>query len=223
MINRSTAPIIIGPSVARAAGIGLTAYGLIGIVLIAVTLLVGGAALGRVERLTGSLNGTLTAAATTARSSVKALGNLQEGVATSSTAAHDASGLVDQASATSAQLGAAMTLSILGAQPLLPMAASFNDLSTQLHGLSGDLRSIGSALDTSASDLEGLQLDMERLTTRLESLDTSSGIVTGGNLRLALLALLTWLAIPALGSLLLGIALLAFVRRRLPVVPVSDA
>ena len=216
MNDPSTSGISVGPRVARAAGIGLTAYGLVGIVLIVIALLVGGAALGRVERLTSSLSGTLAAAATTSRTSVTALGNLRDGVTRSSTAASDAGGLVDQASTTSSQLAAAMTISILGAQPLLPMATSFNDLSTQLQSLSGDLREIGTALDTSGSDLDRLEADMRQMTTRLEALSGTNGtasIISGGGLRLALLALLIWLAVPAIGALVVGLALLGFLRR----------
>jgi hypothetical protein len=212
----STSGLSVGPRVARAAGIGLTAYGLVGIVLIVIALLVGGAALGRVERLTSSLSGTLAAAVTTSRTSVTALGNLRDGVTRSSTAASDAGGLVDQASTTSSQLAAAMTISILGAQPLLPMATSFNDLSTQLQSLSGDLREIGTALDTSGSDLDRLEADMRQMTTRLEALSGTNGtasIISGGGLRLALLALLIWLAVPAIGALVVGLALLGFLRR----------
>lgn len=222
MTNRSVTGVSVGPGVARAAGIGLTAYGLVGIVLIVITLLVGGAALGRLERLSGSLGSTLTAASTTARSSATALGNLRGGVSKSSAAAGDAGRLVDQASTTSSQLAAAMSLSIFGTQPLLPMAASFSDLSTQLQSLSGDLRSIGSALDTSGSDLDRLKADMDRLTARLEALSGTGGttsIVAAGGLRLAFLALLVWLAIPAVGSLLLGLALIGFIRRPTRPVP----
>ncbi len=216
MTNRSVTGISIGPGVARAAGVGLVAYGVLGIVLIVVSLVVGSAGLGRAEQLTGSLSSTLTAAATTARSSVTALDNLRGGVTQSSTAADDAGKLVDQASSTSAQLAAAMSLSIFGTQPLLPMAANFNELSTQLQSLSGDLDSISTALDTSGSDLDRLHDDMQRLTVRLEGLSGSRGtaaIIAGGGLRLAFLALLAWLSVPALGSLLLGAALLFFVRR----------
>jgi hypothetical protein len=216
MTTRSTAGVSISPGVARAAGVGLTAYGLVGIILIVIALLVGSAALGRVERLTGSLSSTLAAATTTSRSSVTALGNLGTGVTQSSTAAGDAGGIVDQASTTSAQLAAAMGLSIFGTQPLLPMAESFNQLSTQLQSLSGDLRSIGSALDTSGSDLDRLETEMERLTARLEALSGTNGtasVIAGGGLRLAFLALLLWLAIPAVGALLVGLALLGFLRR----------
>jgi hypothetical protein len=210
------AAIRVEPRVARAAGIGLTVYGVVGIVLIVVALFVGGAALQRVERLTSSLSGTLTAAATTSRTSVTALGNLRAGVTRSSTAAGDAGTLVDQASTTSSQLAAAMTISILGTQPLLPMATSFNDLSTQLQSLSGDLRQIGAALDTSGSDLDRLEADMRQLTTRLDALDGGNGtasVISGGGLRLAFVALLIWLAIPAVGALLVGLALLGFLRR----------
>ena len=215
MTYRPPAAISIDPRVARAAGIGLTAYGLIGIVLIVLALLAGGSALARVERLSGSLDGTLRAAATTARSSATALDNLRDGVGRSSTATADAGRLADQASLTSSQLATAMSLRILGAQPLLPMADSFTDLSTQLDSLSNDLRSIGTALDTSEGDLDGLRGDVGDLASRLEALAGPSGTaatVSGGALRLAFLTLLLWLAIPAIGALLVGLALLGFIR-----------
>ncbi len=208
--------ISIGPRTARAVAIGLTAYGVIGVVLLTVAFLVGGSAVDRIERLSVTLDGTLRAAAGTARSSVSALDNLDVGVGQGSSAAADAGRLADQAAVTSAQLSAAMGLSILGAQPLLPMAASFNDLTTQLRSLSGDLRSIGSALETSGRDLDGVRANMGELATRLEGLNTggsSATIAPGSTLRLAFLGLLLWLAVPAVGALLIGIALLSVVRR----------
>lgn len=216
MTYRPPAAISIDPRVARAAGIGLTAYALVGILLIVVTLLVGGGALARVERLSGSLDSTLSAAAATARSSATALDNLRDGVGRSSTATADAGQLVDQASLTSAQLAAAMNVRILGSQPLAPMAASFTDLSTQLDSLSDDLRSIGSSLDTSTADLDRLRTDVTALASRLEALAGPGGTaatVSGGALRLAFVALLIWLAIPAVGALFVGLALLGFIRR----------
>lgn len=224
MTYRPPVAISVDPRVARAAGIGLTAYGLVGILLIVVTLLVGGSALARVERLSGSLDSTLAAAASTARSSAATLDNLRDGVGRSSTATADAGHLADQASLTSSQLATAMNVRILGSQPLAGMAGSFSDLSTQLDSLSGDLRAIGTALDTSTADLDRLRADVGALASRLEGLAGPSGAaatISGGALRLAFVALLIWLAIPALGALLVGLALLGFIRR--PIRPLPPA
>jgi hypothetical protein len=57
---------------------------------------------------------------------------------------------------------------------------------------------------------------MSGLATRLEAVTLpggAAGIVGAGGLRLTVLALLIWLAIPAIGSLLVGLALLAAIRR----------
>jgi hypothetical protein len=208
--------ITLRPRVARAFGIGLTAYGLVGILLLAVTFLAAGSAVDRIERLSGSLSGTLDAAASTARSSTTALSDLQTGVRQGATGARDAGDLAGQASTTSAQLATAMGISIFGSQPFLPMATSFQQLAAQLDSLSTNLETIGTALDTSGRDLDDVEAQMGSLATRLEAVTLpggAAGIVGAGGLRLTVLALLVWLAIPAIGSLLVGLALLAAIRR----------
>jgi hypothetical protein len=216
--------LTVRPRVVRAFGIGLTAYGLVGIVLLAVTFLAAGSGIDRVERLTANLSGTLDLAATSARSSATALSNLESGVQQGVSGARDASRLADQASVTSQQLAAAMSVSIFGTQPLLPMATSFQQLAGQLDSLSTNLDGIGTALNTSGRDLGDVQTQVSLLASRLESITGPSGAVSvigGGGLRLTFMALLVWLAIPALGSLLVGIALLTAVRRVPPTVVVS--
>jgi hypothetical protein len=208
--------ITLRPRVARAFGIGLTAYGLVGILLLAVTFLAAGSAVDHIERLSGSLSATLDAAASTARSSTTALSDLQTGVSQGATGARDAGDLAGQASTTSAQLATAMGISIFGSQPFLPMATSFQQLAAQLDSLSTNLDTIGAALDTSGRDLDDVQAQMSGLATRLEAVTLpggAAGIVGAGGLRLTVLALLIWLAIPAIGSLLVGLALLAAIRR----------
>jgi hypothetical protein len=207
--------LTVRPRVAHAFGIGLTAYGLVGIVLLAVTFLAAGSGIDRVERLTANLSGTLDLAATSARSSATALTDLESGIQQGASGARDASRLADQASVTSQQLAAAMSLSIFGTQPLLPMATSFQQLGTQLDSLSTNLDGIGTALDTSGRDLDDVQTQVSLLATKLESITGGNGaaaIIGGGGLRLTFMALLLWLAIPALGSLLVGIALLMALR-----------
>ena len=198
----------------RATAIGLTVYGVVGVLLLAIALAVGLEATGRIERLTSSLSATLTSSATTARSSATALTSLRDGVKQGSASAADAGRLAEQASTTSRELGAAMSVSLLGAQPLLPLAGQFGDLSAQLHSLSGNLRSMGTALETSGANLADVQVEVQGLATRLEALTGHSGvaIVPTGMLRLALGGLLLWLAIPAFGALALGVTLLRLGR-----------
>lgn len=176
----------------------------------AIALAVGLDATGRIERLSDSLSSTLDAAAATARSSATALTSLQDGVKQGSAGAANAGKLAEQASTTSGELGAAMSLSLLGAQPLLPLAGQFGDLSTQLRSLSSDLRSI----DTSGKELGHVQVGVQSLATRLEALTSRTGaeVVPAGTLRLAFLGLLLWLAIPAVGALALGVTLLRLGR-----------
>ena len=87
-------------------------------------------------------------------------------------------------------------------------------LSSQLHSLSGNLRSMGAALETSGTNLAEVQVEVQGLATRLEALtgDSGIGLVPAGMLRLALGGLLLGLAIPALGALALGVTLLRLGR-----------
>lgn len=201
---------MISPRALRAAGWSLVAYGSAGLLLLVLALFVGTGPVATAEDLLASLDGTLEAAADTARSSSTALLSVDAGMHEASSGTRDASVLVGDAATTSGRLADAMGLSILGTQPLVGLADDFRSIATQLSELGASLATVGDALETSTSDLAAVRVDVDRLATQVELARDRSGPGTGfgaGSLRVAYLALLAWLALPAIGALAIGIAL----------------
>lgn len=195
----------------RTAGWSLVAYGLTGLALLMLAVVIGTGPVTSAEELLASLDGTLQAAADTARSSSAALLSVDAGMQQAQTGTRDASTLVANAAATSGQLADAMGLSILGTQPLAGLADDFRTIATQLSDLSTSLSTVGDALATSTSDLAAVRADVDRLAVEVELARAETGPGSGfgeGSLRLAYLALLAWLVLPAIGALVVGIGLL---------------
>ena len=205
----------ISPRALRTAGWSLIVYGVAGLIVLLTVGLLGNGPVGTAENLLASLDVTLEAAADTARSSSTALLSVDAGLAEARDGTADAATLVGDASVTSDQLANAMGLSILGAQPLIGLADDFRSIAAQLSSLSTSLSTVGDALQSSSSDLGAVRADVDRLASEIELTRERAGPGVGfgaGSLRLAYLALLAWLVLPALGALAVGIALLRVER-----------
>lgn len=201
----------ISPRALRIAGWSLVAYGLAGLTLLVLAVVIGTGPVASAEELLASLDGTLQAAADTARSSSTALLSVDAGMEQAQAGTRDASALVGNAATTSGQLADAMSLSILGTQPLIGLADDFRTIAAQLSSLGTTLSTVGDALATSTSDLATVRADVDRLAGEVELARDQTGPGSGfgaGSLRLAYLALLAWLVLPAIGALALGIGLL---------------
>lgn len=198
----------------RAAGWTLLLYGTLGIVLLVAALAIGTGPLTTADGLLSSLDGTLEAASDTAHSSSTALDSVDAGIEAARAGTTDAGTLVGDASATSDRLADAMSLTILGTQPLAALAGDFRSIADQLSQLGESLRGVGTALETSTADLGAVHDDVERLAAEVDGIRGSAAGVgaSGASLRLAYVALLAWLALPALGALAVGLALLRLAR-----------
>jgi hypothetical protein len=108
-----------------------------------------------------------------------------------------------------------MELSVFGAQPLLPLASEFSSSAELAEELGSTLDGVGASLETTRSDVGRIGEELGVLADELAALRDSGEAEDGADpadpppLRLFVGLLLAWLAIPALGGLLGGIALLA--------------
>lgn len=99
-----------------------------------------------------------------------------------------------------------MSLSIFGAQPLLSLATGFRQQGTDLAALADELDQLAASLASNGDDVRELRGEVATLHARA----TALGTTTSGPSWLvpALLLLLAWMALPALGALLGGLVLL---------------
>ena len=119
------------------------------------------------------------------------------------------------------ELSRAMSISIFGTQPLIGLATGFDQTGQQLQLLSEDVAAIGAALDANRDDVQTVAASLNELRDSVEQLETSlregprlavaPGTLEG--IRLAILALLGWMVVLALGSIAGGAYLFWLARR----------
>ena len=192
----------------RAAGWLLVIYGLLGFVLVVSGALVGLDAADRFERLATDANEAITSAAAATDAAADSFANVDASLAESRSSADAAAALARDASGTLAALASAMSLSILGAQPLLPLAAEFTTSAQQATELAETLDSVGSSLGDTRADVAQIAPQLERLSDELDALGGGSERGAGTPpLRVFVIVLLAWLLMQAVGSLLGGLVL----------------
>jgi hypothetical protein len=181
----------------------LSAYAVLGSVLIVAALLVGGPLVGRLDRLTGSAVDTMSAASGAARAAADAFAGLDTSVVQARTSAEDAAALSGETATTLDALATAMGLNLFGAQPLLPLADQFERSAEQMRELSGNLDGIGLALDANREDVATVG---DRMGDLADELETLSGRVVdeelAGGVPLAWLyyGFLLWQLLPILAA-----------------------
>ena len=205
------------------AGVALVAYGVAGLLILVVT----GAGLSRpleqlgalgasVETQRGSLVETLRATSSTLRDAGNGFGGFEESLAQARRSTDRAAALSRDVSATMSGIANAMGVTIFGAQPLAQLAPQFQRAGQQLQQLGTDLDGIGVALTRNATDMQTARSDLERIRLQVDELAAAAdatpipaGTATDVTaIRLALYALIGWLSVLALASLVCGLALL---------------
>jgi hypothetical protein len=192
-------------------GLLLIAYGLLGVVVIVGSVAALAPAADRVDEAISAVAGTTNSASRAARAAANALDRFGETMELAGESAADAADLSRSAATTSDSLADAMSISILGAQPLIDLADNFRVNSIQLEGLARELDEIGEALSTSDVDLALTKATLRNLAANLSRLGGRIGIRSGeptGALPLLLVLFLTWVAIQVLASFVAGVALL---------------
>jgi len=202
-------------------GLALVGYGLAGLLVLAGAGVVVGGAIdqlivvgGRVAEQRDALMDTLRATSQTMRNASSGVGNVGESLGAARASADQAAGLARSLGTTLHDLAAAMSVQIFGTQPLAGLASGFDSAAGQSDELAGDLDQVAAALGRNASDLETSRQDLAVLSERVDVLVASveTAPFDAGQdpsiVKLVLIGLLVWLALPAFGSIGLGVRLM---------------
>jgi hypothetical protein len=205
----------------RYLGLGLLAYGLTGLLLLAV---VGAVIGGTIQQLSvaGATVGeqrdallvTLRATSLTMRNASTGVGNVGASLTAAHASADHAAGLARSMGNTLSGLSAAMNIQIFGTRPLAGLASGFDNAAGQSEELAGDLDAVGTALARNTTDLETSRKDLAALSGRVDLLVAAVETTPFGVgqepfiAELVFVALLVWLAVPAAASVAVGAALL---------------
>jgi hypothetical protein len=198
----------------RALGWAMLAYGIAGLVLVVLGAIGGLEMAGRVESLAVQADTTLAAAEDATRATADSFTGVDDSLAEGEASTDAAAILARDASATLGSLASAMSISILGARPLEPLAADFAASATQASALADTLDGVGRSLSSTREDMTRIGEELDHLATELGELRDASG--TDGNappVRLFVAIVLAWLGLQALAALMAGSALLRRERR----------
>jgi hypothetical protein len=197
-------PVHVGAATLRRVAWGLTVYGAVGIVLLTTALIGGWNGIARIDSTFASAaqaRATLDTVADGFDAFDVSLDEAKRSVDSAAVASGDAA-------ATAARLADAMSLSIFGAQPLLPLAADFRRQAADLRVVADDLGRLGTALARDRVQASRVRDEVRELARRVGAVGGDTGV---GGMAALIGALLLWLAAQALVALVAGIALL---RRR---------
>jgi hypothetical protein len=188
----------------RLAGRLLIAYALLGFALVILGALIGLDLAGRVERLSTNADATLAAASRATDAAAGSFENIELSLAEAQASSLAAGTLAQEASATLDALAVAMRISVLGAQPLLPLADEFTTSADQAEELAATLEAVGSSLGDTRTDVARIGPELQALRDQLAGLrGESAGPAASPPLRLFVVLLLAWLLTQAAGSLAL--------------------
>ena len=186
----------------------LIAYGVVGFVLLLAGAITGMDAAARIERTAVVAGGTLSAAARATRAAADSFTSIDGSLADAQSSADTAANLSRDASATLDSLAAAMGISILGSQPLAPLAVEFSTSADQADQLADTLDSVSGSMSETRTDVAVIGVELDGLSDQLETLEGTTGPAGAPPLRLFIGLLLAWLAAPAIGAIVVGAVLL---------------
>jgi hypothetical protein len=204
----------------RLLGTVLIVYGLAGMLLFAGLALAVERPLDQARDLSQSIEGQRRDVLSSLESASLTIDEMSVAVRGIDTSLSQARQATDRAALLSRSLAAsmfslrtAMGITILGTQPLIGLAAGFDQAGAQLELLADDVAAIGEALEanrdntqTVAEAMDRLQLSVEGLTEGVREgprLELSAG--TLDDIRLGVYALIAWLLALAVGCVLAGI------------------
>lgn len=206
----------------RLLGLGLAAYGVIGLVLFVAVAVAINKPLERAHDLSLKLDQERAALVDTMGQARTTLEDMSLGISGADTSLGDAKVATDRAAGIANSLASSMfslrdsmSLTIFGTQPLAGLASGFDSSAQQLSTLSTELTTIGVSLNnnriavgTTSTDLAKLALSLGELTTMVrDSPDVEISTASLDAVRLAVYAICGWLAVFALGCVIGGLYL----------------
>ena len=189
----------------------LVVYAFLGMLLLVAAVAFGLPMVGRVQRIADSANGSIEAAARSAQAASDALAGFDDSLTQAQRSATDAATLSRDAAGTLDGLSEAMTVSILGTQPLIGLADDFANSATQLVRLGDSLEQIGQAMATSQGDLGAVSVELQGLTDQLTELAGVAEAELAGNdppLTWLFAGFLAWQAVQVVAAGLAGLLIL---------------
>jgi hypothetical protein len=210
-----------GP-IRRRLAIGLLIYGVVGVLIMAVSvqLLVGPlASIGRIAGQRGEAVHWLDLTGRGLEDVGRGSANAGASLASASAAARNAASLAQELSASMASLRDASGLSILGSQPLAGLTGGFDRVAGRAGDLALSMTSLAGLLDRDTTDFATIAADAGSLRGQVDALraafvspELGEVGTSAGWLGAAAFVLLLWLGTPAVASLIAGIWLLRTTR-----------
>jgi prefoldin subunit 5 len=206
----------------RLIGTGLIAYGVFGILLLGVIGAEVARPLDDISAIGTSLTEQREAALESLERAVETIGQTAESVRNIDTSLVEAQQATQRAatlsrgmSLTMFNMAEQMQLTVFGVQPLITLYPGFEQSGQQLELMAEDVEQIAEALEANrqdtvaiASGLDELAASIERLTEAVADGPVLTDVgATLAPIQLGLLALIGWLLVAAIGSVLAGIGL----------------
>jgi hypothetical protein len=207
----------------RRLGSALVGFGAVGLALLLALAVIVGLSLDGLGRAATDLAGQRESAIAMLEPAADALDRAATSAANAGASLTSAGGAARRASALTTQLAGAFdglaqlgAFEILGARPFGALTGEFSSVATEARTLSGDLETTADALDANVTDSTTVAADLRTLADQLDRLrdsvraggsPTTDPATAGTLLRIALiviLALLAWLAVPAVVAIELG-------------------
>jgi hypothetical protein len=216
--------IALPPRRRRAIGVGLTAYGLVGmaaglVVVVATIALADGLepAIASVDRQRDAIVATLESGAASLEKTAVLIDDAAGGVQNTAGIASEAADVSRRIADTLSRLaGTFGSFQIFGNQPFAPLASDATQLAAQLRGIATDLDALGIRLDGISGSLPPLAKDVQETSTELATLAgemaamevPEAAAATLGWLVAGIVILVAWLLAPAIVALAVGMRLL---------------
>ena len=201
-VTLNTAVRRLGRRNARVTAVALVTYGAIGLllaVLLAASIAPALAGIDALSRSSGDARRALS-------STREAFDGFAVSLVDARLAAERAAASARSSAATARRLADAMSLSVFGAQPLLPIASDFRRQGQDLEDLAGGVDALAAALSANELDVRVLRDDVTVLRDRIAGLDSASAL-QAAPVGVVLLLVVAWFAAMALAILAAGIAL----------------
>ena len=202
-------------------GVGLVAFGVTGLGLIAAALVLVLGSLSSIDDAATGFERQKSDAVAMLRPASAALSDAADGAANATASLDQAAAAADRGAALTSRLATSFdglasleTLEVLGVRPFGGAAGQFSGVGTDARALASDLTATAGSLRANATDGASVAADLRALAAQLDRLEASLGATSGSGatgmhlpilaVEIVLLGLLGWMAVPALGSFWLG-------------------